>query len=258
MVLGVYHDNPSHHQVQADFVSRVQPRALVFEMLTAAQAKRAAGVPHCDMHALETALGWQGRGWPSFEHYFPTFAAAPEAVVFGAAVPRAQARLALSAGLVDSFGPEAARFGLAEPPPEHEQIARQAVQMAVHCDVLSVQMLPGMVDMQRLRDGRLAQSALNAIALTGGPVAVITGNGHARTDWGIAVCVLRADPSVTLYSLAQTEAEAPLEGRLMQSSAQGGLSAMIPARRSNSIVCTIACHSVVISLLWTQQREGET
>ena len=223
MVLGVYHDNPSHHQVQADFVSRVQPRALVFEMLTAAQAKRAAGVPHCDMHALETALGWQGRGWPSFEHYFPTFAAAPEAVVFGAAVPRAQ-----------------------------------AVQMAVHCDVLSVQMLPGMVDMQRLRDGRLAQSALNAIALTGGPVAVITGNGHARTDWGIAVCVLRADPSVTLYSLAQTEAEAPLEGRLMQSSAQGGLSAMIPARRSNSIVCTIACHSVVISLLWTQQREGET
>ena len=186
MVLGEYQDNPSHHQIQADFAARLQPRALVFEMLTAAQAKRAAGVSHGDMQALETALGWQGSGWSSFEHYFPIFAAAPEAAVFGAAVPRAQARLALNAGLVDSFGPEAARFGLAEPLPEHEQTARQAVQMAAHCDALPVQMLPGMVDIQRLRDGRLAQSALN-----GGPVAVITGNGHARTDWGLALCSAR-------------------------------------------------------------------
>ena len=151
MVLGEYHDNPSHHQIQADLAARLQPRALVFEMLTAAQAKLAAGVSHGDMQALEIALGWQGSGWSSFEHYFPIFAAAPEA----------------------------ARFGLAEPLPEHEQTARQAVQMAAHCDALPVQMLPGMVDIQRLRDGRLAQSALN-----GGPVAVITGNGHARTDWG--------------------------------------------------------------------------
>ena len=212
MVLGVYHDNPSHHQIRADFVSRMQPRALVFEMLTAAQDKRSACVSHGDMHALETALDWESGGWSSFEHYFPTFAAANEAIVLGAAVPHAQARLALSADLVDNFGSEVVRFGLAEPLPEHEQIARQAVQMAPHCDALPVQMLPGMVDIQRLRDGRLAQSALNVIAFTGGPVAVITGNGQARTDWGFAVCVLRADPSETLYSLAQPRQRRRLRG----------------------------------------------
>lgn len=123
-------------------------------------------------------------------------------------MPRGQARLALSASLVDNFGPEAARFGLAEPLPEHEKIAWQAVQMTAHCGALLVQMLLGMFDMQRLRNGRLAQSALNC-----GPVAVITGNEHAGTGWGLAVYVLRADPSVSLYSLGQTEAEAPLEER---------------------------------------------
>jgi len=106
MVLGEYHDNPSHHQIQADFAARLQPRALVFEMLTAAQAKRAAGVSHGDMQALETALGWQGSGWSSFEHYFPIFAAAPEAAVFGAAVPRAQARLRTMQAWLTALAPK--------------------------------------------------------------------------------------------------------------------------------------------------------
>ena len=137
-------------------------------MLTEAQPKRAAGVSHADMEALGTALAWQGSGWPSFEYFFPIFAAAPEA----------------------------ARFGLAEPLPKREQIARQASLIVAYFDALLVEMLLGMVGIQRLRNGRLAQSAL-----TGGPVAVITGNGYARTDWGLAVYVLRVDPSVTLNSL---------------------------------------------------------
>ena len=36
MVLGEYYDNPSHHQIQADFVGRLQPGVLVFEMSPAA------------------------------------------------------------------------------------------------------------------------------------------------------------------------------------------------------------------------------
>ena len=180
MVLGEYHKNPSHHQIQAGFAAWFQQRTLIFEMLTEAQAKRGAGVSHADIEALETALAWQGSGWPSFEYFFPIFAAAPEA----------------------------ARFGLAEPLPKHEQIARQASLIVAHFDALLVEMLLGMVGIQRLRNGRLAQSALNC-----GPVAVITGNEHAGTGWGLAVYVLRADPSVSLYSLGQTEAEAPLEER---------------------------------------------
>ena len=180
MVLGEYHKNPSHHQIKAGFAAWFQQRTLIFEMLTETQAKRVAGVSHADMEALGTALAWQGSGWPSFEYFFPIFAAAPEA----------------------------ARFGLAEQLPKHEQIARQASLIVAHFDALLVEMLRGLVGIQRLRNGRLAQSALNC-----GPVAVITGNEHAGTGWGLAAYVLRADPSVSLYSLGQTEAEAPLEER---------------------------------------------
>ena len=226
MVLGEYHKNPSHHQIKAGFAAWFQQRTLIFEMLTETQAKRAAGVSHADMEALGTALAWQGSGWPSFEYFFPIFAAAPEA----------------------------ARFGLAEPLPKHEQIARQASLVVAHFDALLVEMLLGMVGIQRLRNGRLAQSALNC-----GPVAVITGNEHAGTAAGVLRSMFCAQtPLYRSTALARPRQKRRLRSVLMQLSAQARLSAMIPARRSNSMGCTIACHSVVISLRWGQQREGET
>ncbi|MEJ2019704.1 MAG: ChaN family lipoprotein, partial [Maritimibacter sp.] len=41
VVLGEQHDNPAHHLVQAEAVAELAPKALVFEMLTEAQAERA-------------------------------------------------------------------------------------------------------------------------------------------------------------------------------------------------------------------------
>ena len=40
VILGEIHDNPAHHEVQAERVADIQPRALVFEMLTPEQAAR--------------------------------------------------------------------------------------------------------------------------------------------------------------------------------------------------------------------------
>lgn len=212
VVLGEVHDNPIHHENQARAVAAIEPGALVFEMLTPAQARAVTPDIRADREALETALGWRGSGWPDFGFYHPIFLAAPGARIFGGGVPRKEARRAFSEGPAAVFGDDAAAYGLTEPLPEAEQAEREAGQMAAHCDALPPEILPGLVDAQRLRDAALARAVRQALAATGGPVAVITGNGHARKDWGLPAVLARAAPEVSVLSVAQFETE-PEEDR---------------------------------------------
>jgi uncharacterized iron-regulated protein len=73
-------------------------------------------------------------------------------------------------------------------------------------------MLPRMVSVQRLRDAALAQAALEAISRFGAPVVVITGNGHAREDWGAPALLRHASPGLAVFSLGQGEAGAQPDG----------------------------------------------
>lgn len=212
VLLGEFHDNPAHHRVQAELVSQTTPSAIVFEMLTPEQAARATGDLRKNEAALADALGWTDAGWPDFSMYYPIFAAAPRARVFGAAVPRAQARLTMDVGIAAAFGAEADFYGLTRPLPGTEQEKRAALQAAAHCDALPEEMLPVMVDIQRMRDARLAQAAIHALAETGGPVVIITGNGHARTDWGVPRFLKRVASEFTVFSLGQSEDGAALSG----------------------------------------------
>lgn len=212
VILGEVHDNPAHHVTQTEWVAQIAPKALVFEMLTKDQAARITPQNRTDAAQLAQVLDWEASGWPDFSMYAPIFAAASNAGIFGAAVPRDQTRAAMAAGVATYFGPDAASFGLDSPLSPDEQSAREAFQMAAHCDALPPEMLPIMVDIQRLRDAQLARVALDALRQTGGPVAVITGNGHARRDWGMVPYVLAAAPDVTVFSLGQSEAGL-IEGR---------------------------------------------
>ena len=119
------------------------------------------------------------------------------------AVPRDAARQAMTDGLAIAFGIGAEAHGLTTPLNYEEQEAREALQMAAHCDALPEHILPAIVDIQRLRDAQLAKMVARAFELTGGPVVVITGNGHARTDWGILIYVKRAAPDLSILSLGQ-------------------------------------------------------
>ncbi len=212
-VLGEVHDNAAHHRVQAEKVAEIAPRALVFEMLTPEQAARITPEARGDAETLGALLEWEESGWPDFSMYYPIFAAAPEAQVHGAGIDRATARAALEEGLDAVMGAAAARFGLDSPLPEDEQTAREALQMEAHCDALPEEMLPGMVRIQRLRDAMLAQAAMTAFEETGGPVVVITGNGHARRDWGMPALLARAAPELSVHVTGQTEDDMPLPGR---------------------------------------------
>ncbi|MEM1351061.1 MAG: ChaN family lipoprotein [Pseudomonadota bacterium] len=204
--LGEQHDNPAHHEVQAAWVAELQPAAIVFEMLTEAQADGITPAALQDEAALERALSWNESGWPDFAMYYPIFAAAPEARVFGAAVPRAQIGDIMKRDLADVAGPEiTTRFALDAKLPDAQLAQRLDLQSSAHCDALPEAFLPRMVDVQRLRDAVLAQTALHALQTAGGSVVVITGNGHAREDWGAPFLIKTAEPDVSVFSLGQGE-----------------------------------------------------
>jgi uncharacterized iron-regulated protein len=182
----------------------------VFEMLTPDQAARVTPALIGDGPALAEALEWEASGWPDFTLYHPIFLAAPTARIYGAAFDGEAISGAAKDGAAAVFGPEAARFGLAEPLAEADLADRVVEQAEAHCGALPPGMLPGMVEVQRLRDAGLAQASLRALEDTGGPVAVITGNGHARTDRGMPAALAVAAPDVTILTLGQFEA--PPEG----------------------------------------------
>jgi uncharacterized iron-regulated protein len=211
--LGEQHDNPAHHEIQAAWVAALQPAALVFEMLTPEQAARIMPGQPRDAGTLADLLEWEASGWPDFAMYHPIFVAAPDARIRGAGVPRDTLR-----ALMQGDGGDAAvsalrrRFALDQPLPTDQQERREILQAEAHCDALPTELLPAMVEAQRLRDAALADAALAALEETGGPVVVITGNGHAREDWGAPFLLRRVSPETAVFSLGQGEAGAVPEG----------------------------------------------
>lgn len=208
VILGEIHDNPVHHQTQAELVARWSPSAVVFEMLTPLQAAATFGVDRSDAQAMAAALKWDGTGWPDYSLYHPVFAASGTARIYGAALDRALVRRAITDGAATVFGAEAVTFGLSAPLPSVEQSAREADQMSAHCHALPLAMLPGMVEAQRLRDAAFARTALTALQDTGGPVVIITGSGHADRLRGIPAALAVASPDVAVFSIGQMEGDA--------------------------------------------------
>ena len=149
-------------------------------------------------------LGWAEAGWPDFSMYHPIFAAAPDAISYGAAVPRELAQAVMQEPLGAAFD-AAAAYGLDRDLSDANQIAREDLQRVAHCDALPKELLPAMVKVQRLRDATLAQAAVRALADTGGPVVVITGNGHARKDWGVPSYLAQVAPKARVWSIGQAE-----------------------------------------------------
>ena len=205
VILGEVHDNPSHHARQVAAVDVLKPRAIVWEMLDDVQAARISSELISAPDRMAQVLAWTDAGWPAFTMYHPIFAAAIDSRHYGAGIPRAAARAAMEGGAAAAFGAQAARYGLTIDLPADDQKSREAFQMSAHCDALPADMLPAMVDIQRLRDAALAQAVLLALEETGGPVAVITGNGHARRDWGVPVFLDRVRPGLDVLVVGQSE-----------------------------------------------------
>ncbi len=204
VILGEIHDNPQHHLVQAEAVEAITPTAVVWEMVTEEGAQRLAQKAATNPEELSRILRWAESGWPPLRMYYPIFQAA-DVPVYGAMVPREAARAAMERGAATALGADAARYGLTVPLSDEDQAAREADQLAAHCDALPAEVLPQMVAIQRLRDAVLTRAILRATDETGGPVAVITGNGHARKDRGIPTFLSRLRPGLKVFVLGQSE-----------------------------------------------------
>lgn len=202
--LGEVHDHPLHHAHQARAISAIAPRALVLEMLTDLQVA-ATPTPRANEAALRAAWDWDDSGWPDFAMYFAVIDAAPDVALYAAALPREEARAAYGADLGAVFGPDAARFGLDQPFAPDIQATQIALQDDAHCNAMPADMLPAMVDIQRLRDARLAQAALRAFEDTGGPVVVIAGTGHLGRDIAAPAMLDNAAPDLRQIVIGQFE-----------------------------------------------------
>lgn len=130
-------------------------------------------------------------------------------------------------GAAGAFGPDAQIYGLDEPLGPEEQAAREAIQAAAHCDLMSADALPGMVEAQRFRDAGLADATLWARIMTGGAqVVVITGSGHADAERGMPAMLALAEPEAKVVTLGQVEG--PVDGT--EGSFDAVLSAPAPPR----------------------------
>lgn len=211
VILGEVHDNPDHHRNQAAWIAQVAPTAVVFEMLTPDQAAIVRGAGAVDPERI----GWSESGWPDFALYAPVFDAVEGLPISGGQVPRDQVRQAFDIGSKAAFEQIAEEYGtgwalgLDEPLAPGEQAAREAEQNAAHCDALPLDMLPDFVEAQRLRDAALAAATLDALARHGPPVVLITGNGHARRDWGVPVYLAQAAPGPSVLAVGQYEDAVP-------------------------------------------------
>lgn len=205
VLLGEVHDNPHHHAVQAAAVAALRPAAVVWEMLAPETAARFDGGWLAQPGNLDRAIRIAGPAWPGFDLYRPVLAASGAVPMVGALVPRQAAEAAMTQGIAAVFGPAAPEYGLTEPLAAPEQAAREAEQMAAHCDAIAARNLPLMVDFQRLRDAVLARAAVQAFETYGAPVVVITGNGHARTDRGVPEVLRRVRPGLRVHALGQSE-----------------------------------------------------
>lgn len=205
VIIGEFHDNPHHHAFQAKLLQQTPPKAVVFEMLSPEEAASLADVPKSAEAIAKAVTDFTWKGLPD---YADVLAASP--VIVGAAEPRNKVRQAYTDGAASVFG-KAASYGLTQPLAKAEQAQREAAQFKAHCEAMPLETMSGMVEAQRYRDASFAQTVVEAIDQYGAPVVLITGNGHARKDWGVPVYLAQAQPDLTVFSIGQSE-DVPIKG----------------------------------------------
>lgn len=211
VIIGEFHDNPDHHANQAEAVRHIQPKAVVFEMLTPEEASRLVDVPR-KKTAMEEAV--QGFHWSNISDYADILAGSSR--IMGAALERDEMRAAFADGAAAVFGAEADTYGLTAAVPEDQLATRKQLQFEAHCEAMPLEMMGGMVEAQRLRDAAFARTILEALDTHGAPVILITGNGHARSDWGVPFYLKQARPHLTVATIAQGEEGRDVPGRFDQ------------------------------------------
>lgn len=220
LILGEVHDDPVHHRVQARTLERMAALGIapmvVFEMIPTDLQE--ALDDHLDRvregtDGMAEVLLWRERGWADFELYRPVFQAALDSDlrVLAGDLPAIAADAVRAKGAAGLASFDQVKYGLDLPLPAAVADDLRAVLVASHCEPPVEAALPIMLDVQRARDGSMAEAVRKAAQR--GPVVLIAGEGHARKDWGVPAVLARSAPHLRVVSVALGTGIGTGEGR---------------------------------------------
>ncbi|WP_193173086.1 ChaN family lipoprotein [Nisaea nitritireducens] len=190
VLLGEKHDNPEHHDIQADILRRMiaagRKPALVWEMIERGKQPEIDSFVEAedtDPDAFADAVGWAESGWPDWKFYRPI-----AELALTAGLPMVAGNLdadtvrAISRGDMTNTDLRAA-LRLDEAVPESVRDALLDEVYRGHCGLIPRTKLSPMVAVQIARDASLAEAMVRSAAMADGAV-LIAGGQHARRDTG--------------------------------------------------------------------------
>lgn len=176
ILLGEQHDAPEHQHIHRQVIdtlaSHGQLAAVALEM--AEQGHDTRALPrNASPEQVQSALQWDDAGWP-WAAYGPAVMAAVHAgvPVLGANLPRSRMREAMGNSALDMQLPGPAL-----------KAQQQSIRLG-HCGLLPESQIGPMTRIQIARDQAMAQT-LQAAALPGKTVLLLTGSGHADPSLGV-------------------------------------------------------------------------
>lgn len=210
VLLGEQHDNPHHHQRRGALVAELGAgTAVVAEQMPSGRRVDVGGVPRPgdDLLSRLEAAGFEPAawGWPLYRPLFAPVLAAGLPLV-GGNLPRELARRIAREGA--AAWPEALRRLLdAAPLPAPAQAALDRALLDGHCGQLPAMRLPALRAAQRARDASMAQALLALHEAGYRPAVLLAGNGHVRSDHGVAPLLQAARPGLRVLSVCFGEPE---------------------------------------------------
>ena len=197
LLLGENHDNPDHHVIQSNVIATIasdeNKPSVVFEMVP---QRLSSEIRQYDLQTdpqlddFAKRLEWEERGWYSWGIYRPIgLAAARNGLSMVAGNLDRKVTRNISKNGINALSEEdQTAFGLQSPLPSSLEDGLIEELKQSHCDLLPERALPSMVNVQRAKDGSMADAMIRSGQDTG--AILIAGNGHVRKDRGVPL-VLR-------------------------------------------------------------------
>lgn len=215
LILGEVHDNTDDHWLQSQFAPFHGPdntkTGWVFEQFRADQQpvfdKLAADPVSPTLEEFKRLTGWDKSGWQQY-NYDPLLQAVIDAKLplYAGDVAKADMMTVARQGPEALPHDERARLKLDVPLGEANDAASFTEIEESHCGLMPKEALKSMAFAQRYRDASLADATLTAAEKHGSAI-LITGNGHARTDRGVAWYIRQRAPDRKVVSVMLIEVE---------------------------------------------------
>lgn len=194
VLLGELHDNPRHHVLRAELISRIAPKGttVVAEHLPAPARIRVDGALQADLEAAGfDASGWV---WPLHQPLFEGIRAQGLALV-GGNLPKGFSKQLMAKGAVALPAPLASAYHASPLSTEAAQRLDQDL-LDGHCGQLPERYLAPMRLVQHATDVSMADALLSHR-----PAVLVAGNGHVRKDYGVPQVLRALAPALKIVSV---------------------------------------------------------